>query len=217
MIVEIERSPVTGIATAYTSYAALGAYPLSAVSELNVASAHRPFIVYIPSISTNTPFSSQLEQSKHHTHTPMSQTHHPDSSPHNFRRIFNNALKAYEKHAKKYLLSYPFASQLQALPISGLHSRYTSTASAGAQPISKQRRKVNQVACPDRQCPLCRVRDDWRIGGFSMSYNLNISYLWTLLQIISPTNVIFVEVGVPLSVRSLFPLFARAICNSYIP
>ena len=35
-------------------------------------------------------------------------------------------------------------------------------------------------------------------------------------QVFSPAKVIFAGVGVLLSVRSLFPLFARAICTSHI-
>jgi len=38
-----------------------------------------------------------------------------------------------------------------------------------------------------------------------------------ILQVFSPAQVIFAGVGVLLSVRSLFPLFARAICNSHVP
>ena len=44
----------------------------------------------------------------------MSQTRHAGPSSHNFRLIFNNALKAYEKRTKNDLLSHPLASQLQA-------------------------------------------------------------------------------------------------------
>jgi len=36
-------------------------------------------------------------------------------------------------------------------------------------------------------------------------------------QVFSPAKVIFAGFGVLLSVRSLFPLFARVICNSHIP
>ena len=36
-------------------------------------------------------------------------------------------------------------------------------------------------------------------------------------QVFSPAKVIFAGFGVLLSVRSLFPLFARAICDSHIP
>jgi len=36
-------------------------------------------------------------------------------------------------------------------------------------------------------------------------------------QVFSPAKVIFAGFGVLLSVRSLFPLFARAICNAHIP
>jgi hypothetical protein len=36
-------------------------------------------------------------------------------------------------------------------------------------------------------------------------------------QVFSPAKVLFAGVGVLLSVRSPFPLFARAICNSHIP
>ena len=44
----------------------------------------------------------------------MSQTYHAGPSSPNFELIFNNALKAYEKHTKNDLLSHPLASQLQA-------------------------------------------------------------------------------------------------------
>src|SRR5712691_1546934 len=49
---------------------------------------------------------------------------------------------------------------------------------------------------------------------------MNASYIWTLIlipQVFSPAKVLFAGVGVLLSVRSPFPLFARAICNSHIP
>ena len=49
---------------------------------------------------------------------------------------------------------------------------------------------------------------------------MDSSYPQTLIlirQVFSPAKVIFAGVGVLLSVRSLFPLFARAICNSHIP
>jgi len=44
----------------------------------------------------------------------MSHTHPASSSSTNFQLIFNNALKAYEKHTKNDLLSHPLAAQLQA-------------------------------------------------------------------------------------------------------
>ena len=44
----------------------------------------------------------------------MSHSHLTASSSNNFQLIFNNALKAYEKHTKKDLLAHPLASQLQA-------------------------------------------------------------------------------------------------------
>ena len=44
----------------------------------------------------------------------MSRTHHAGPSSPNFQLIFNNALKAYEKHTKNDLLSHPLGSQLQA-------------------------------------------------------------------------------------------------------
>jgi len=49
---------------------------------------------------------------------------------------------------------------------------------------------------------------------------MNSSIIRTLIlirQVFSPAKVIFTGVGVLLSVRSLFPLFARAICNSHVP
>lgn len=63
----------------------------------------------------------------------------PASSP-NFQLIFNNALKAYEKHTKWDLVAHPFAAQLQACaspssilaiihqqvqPVQGLHQSQT--------------------------------------------------------------------------------------------
>ena len=42
----------------------------------------------------------------------MSYTHSTSSS--NFQLIFNNALKAYEKHTKKDLLAHPLAAELQS-------------------------------------------------------------------------------------------------------
>ena len=56
------------------------------------------------SLSTNNLFSCAL----------MSHSHLTASSSNNFQLIFNNALKAYEKHTKKDLLAHPLASQLQA-------------------------------------------------------------------------------------------------------
>jgi hypothetical protein len=44
----------------------------------------------------------------------MSHSHLTASSSNNFQLIFNNALKAYEKHTKKDLLAHPLVSQLQA-------------------------------------------------------------------------------------------------------
>jgi len=44
----------------------------------------------------------------------MSHTHLVPASSSNFRLIFNNALKVYEKHTKKDILAHPFAAQLQA-------------------------------------------------------------------------------------------------------
>ena len=44
----------------------------------------------------------------------MSHTHPASSSSTNFQFIFNNALKAYEKHTKNDLLSHPLAAELQA-------------------------------------------------------------------------------------------------------
>jgi len=43
-----------------------------------------------------------------------------------------------------------------------------------------------------------------------------IPTLILILQVFSPTKVIFAGVGVLLSVRSLFPLFVQAICNSHV-
>jgi DUF438 domain-containing protein len=43
----------------------------------------------------------------------MSDTHPAPSSCSNFQLIFNNALKAYEKHTKKDLLAHPLAAQFQ--------------------------------------------------------------------------------------------------------
>ncbi|KAF8476375.1 hypothetical protein DFH94DRAFT_695037 [Russula ochroleuca] len=44
----------------------------------------------------------------------MSQTHPTAMSSSNFQLIFNNTLKAYERHTKKDLLAHPLATQLQA-------------------------------------------------------------------------------------------------------
>jgi len=44
----------------------------------------------------------------------MSYTHPAGSSSPNFQLIFNNALKAYEKHTKNDILSHPLTVQLQA-------------------------------------------------------------------------------------------------------
>jgi hypothetical protein len=44
----------------------------------------------------------------------MSHSHPSSSSSTNFQLIFNNALKAYEKHTKNDLLSHPLAAELQA-------------------------------------------------------------------------------------------------------
>jgi len=44
----------------------------------------------------------------------MSHTHSPGPSSPNFQLIFNNALRAYEKHTKNDILSHPLAAQLQA-------------------------------------------------------------------------------------------------------
>jgi len=44
----------------------------------------------------------------------MSQTHPMPASSSNFQVVFNNALRTYEKHTKKDLLSHPLAAQLQA-------------------------------------------------------------------------------------------------------
>ena len=44
----------------------------------------------------------------------MSHTHPIGASSQNFQLIFNNALKAYEKHTKNDLLFHPLAAQLQA-------------------------------------------------------------------------------------------------------
>ena len=46
--------------------------------------------------------------------TLMSHTHLVPASTSNFRLIFNNALKVYEKHTKKDILAHPLAAQLQA-------------------------------------------------------------------------------------------------------
>ena len=46
--------------------------------------------------------------------TIMSQTHPTATSSSNFQPIFNNALKAYQRHTKKDLLAHPLAAQLQA-------------------------------------------------------------------------------------------------------
>ena len=43
----------------------------------------------------------------------MSQTHPMPASSSNFQVVFNNALRTYEKHTKKDLLSHPLAAQLQ--------------------------------------------------------------------------------------------------------
>jgi len=44
----------------------------------------------------------------------MSQTHPIPASSSNFQVVFNNALRTYEKHTKKDLLSHPLAAQLQS-------------------------------------------------------------------------------------------------------
>ena len=44
---------------------------------------------------------------------PMSHPHPTSTSSSNFQVIFNNALKAYERRAKKDLLAHPLATQLQ--------------------------------------------------------------------------------------------------------
>ena len=44
----------------------------------------------------------------------MSQSHTTPSSSSNFQLFFDNALKAYEKHTKKDLLTHPLAAQLQS-------------------------------------------------------------------------------------------------------
>ena len=44
----------------------------------------------------------------------MSQTHPIPVSSSNFQVLFNNALRTYEKHTKKDLLSHPLAIQLQS-------------------------------------------------------------------------------------------------------
>src|SRR5260221_8990184 len=44
----------------------------------------------------------------------MSHPHPTPASSSNFQVIFNNALKAYEKHTKKDLLSHPLAAELQS-------------------------------------------------------------------------------------------------------
>ena len=44
----------------------------------------------------------------------MSHTNPTPSSSSNFQVVFDNALKTYEKHTKKDLLSHPLAIQLQA-------------------------------------------------------------------------------------------------------
>ena len=46
--------------------------------------------------------------------TVMSHTHPTATLSSNFQPIFNNALKAYERHTKKDLLAHPLAAQLQA-------------------------------------------------------------------------------------------------------
>jgi hypothetical protein len=49
------------------------------------------------------------------TYSPMSRSHPTVVSPNlNFQRIFNSALKAYEKRTKFDLLSHPLAAELQA-------------------------------------------------------------------------------------------------------
>ena len=48
------------------------------------------------------------------TLTLISQTHPTLASSSNFQIVFNNALRTYEKHTKKDLLSHPLAAQLQA-------------------------------------------------------------------------------------------------------
>jgi hypothetical protein len=48
------------------------------------------------------------------TPTIMSHTRPVASSSSNFQQVFNNALKAYEKHSKNDLLTHPLAAQLQA-------------------------------------------------------------------------------------------------------
>jgi hypothetical protein len=48
------------------------------------------------------------------TATLMYQSHTTPASSFNFQLLFNNALKAYEKHTKKDLLAHPLAAQLQS-------------------------------------------------------------------------------------------------------
>ena len=70
-------------------------------------------IVDIPSMPTNSPFSSQHDQLKHLSHTHVSDSPCGPLFP-QLSIYFYNALKANKSHTNNDLLSHPLASQLQA-------------------------------------------------------------------------------------------------------
>ena len=136
------------------------------------------------------------------------QTQNATSSSSSFQQIFNNALKAYEKRTKNDLLAHPLAAQLQAC----------DSQDAILAVLRKHVEEINQSRDTDNKWtkwldPTVNV-----LFAFSATLGEGVGLvcvrIWTdlihapscILQVFSPTKVIFAGVGVLLLVHTFFVL-----------
>ncbi len=144
----------------------------------------------------------------------MSHSHPTTATPSsNFQQIFNNALKAYEKRTRKDLLAHPLAAELQTC----------NSPSAILTVLQRQVQGLDQSRSSDDRWT--KWLDPTVNVLYALSGNLGegvslvsprtrtlseicgLIYIW---QIFSPAKVIFVGVGVLLSVRILLDNMRRS-------
>ena len=152
-----------------------------------------------------------------HPHHPpssslMSRTQPPASSSSNFRQIFDNALKAYQRRTKKDLQVHPLAAQLQTC----------DSPSSILAVLQQQVQDLNRSQSIDDRLTkwldptvnvLCSLSDALgeSVGLVcSRTRMCDICILMLTLQVFSPAKAIFVGVGVLLSVCILPNAVTRA-------
>ena len=150
--------------------------------------------------------------------TLMSHTHSAGPSSPNFQLIFSNALRAYEKHTKNDLLSHPLTAQLQACQSP---SSILAVLQQQAQELGQSRASNEKLTKWLEPTVNVLYAFSETIGGCQsgVSQDMSSPYIQILIlfrQVFSPGKLIFAGVGILLSVRSPFPLFAQATYDSWI-